>query len=74
VIDALAGPSFLTQTFEQGHEAFVLLDAGGAVAAWSPAAERLFGYTTGVVVQGDTLKKLDPTTRSSAKPSPRWPS
>jgi PAS domain S-box-containing protein len=31
--------------FEHAHEAFFAVDAGGAIAAWNPAAERLYGYT-----------------------------
>src|SRR5690348_12381404 len=31
--------------FEHAHEAFFTVDDGGAIAAWNPAAERLYGYT-----------------------------
>jgi PAS domain S-box-containing protein len=31
--------------FEHAREAFYAVDAGGAIAAWNPAAERLYGYT-----------------------------
>jgi PAS domain S-box-containing protein len=31
--------------FEHAHEAFFVVDAAGAIAAWNPAAERLYGYT-----------------------------
>jgi eukaryotic-like serine/threonine-protein kinase len=31
--------------FEHAHEAFFAVDDGGAIAAWNPAAERLYGYT-----------------------------
>ena len=37
------------QLFAHAHDAFIALDAGGAVTAWSPAAERLYGYTAGEV-------------------------
>lgn len=30
--------------FEHAHEAFFAVDAAGAIAAWNPAAERLYGY------------------------------
>ena len=49
--------SLFSQTFEHAHDAFVVLDDAGAVSAWSPAAERLYGYTAGEV-KGRTLDLL----------------
>ncbi|PYQ66955.1 MAG: hypothetical protein DMF53_02595 [Acidobacteria bacterium] len=45
------------QAFEHAHDAFIVLDAGGAVTAWSSAAERLYGYTAAEVA-GRTLDFL----------------
>lgn len=36
--------------FEHAHEAFYAVDDGGAIAAWNPAAERLYGYTAAEAV------------------------
>jgi PAS domain S-box-containing protein len=49
--------SLLTKAFEHSHDAFVVLDAGFAVVAWSPAAERLYGYTAAEVT-GHSLELL----------------
>ncbi len=45
------------QLFAHAHDAFIALDAAGAVTAWSPAAERLYGYAAAEVV-GRTLDFL----------------
>jgi PAS domain S-box-containing protein len=45
------------QAFEEAHDAFIVLDAGGAITAWSVAAERLYGYTAAEVT-GRTLDFL----------------
>lgn len=37
------------QAFEAAHDAFIVLDAAGAVTGWSASAERLYGYTAAEV-------------------------
>jgi len=43
--DRVVEGSLLTKAFEHSHDAFIVLDAGFAIVAWSPAAERLYGYS-----------------------------
>ena len=40
----------LAAAFEHAHEAFFVVDSAGAIAAWNPAAERLYGYTAAEVL------------------------
>jgi len=49
--------SLFTKVFEHAHDAFVVLDVGLAITAWSPAAERLYGYSAAEVT-GHSLELL----------------
>jgi eukaryotic-like serine/threonine-protein kinase len=45
------------QAFEAAHDAFIVLDAAGAVTGWSASAQRLYGYAAAEVT-GRTLEFL----------------
>lgn len=47
---SLANAVLLPRAMEQAHEAFVAVNAGGSIAAWNAAAERLYGYTAAEVL------------------------
>jgi PAS domain S-box-containing protein len=49
--------ALFARAFEHAHEAFVAVDGGGAITAWNPAAERLYGYTAAEAV-GHSLDLL----------------
>ncbi|HKI02954.1 MAG TPA: tetratricopeptide repeat protein [Thermoanaerobaculia bacterium] len=42
--------AFFARVFEHAHDAFVVTDVDGAIAVWSPTAERLYGYTAAEAV------------------------
>src|SRR6516162_11521450 len=58
--DALAREAHLASILDTVPEAMIVIDEGGIVQSFSPAAERLFGYTAAEVV-GKNVKMLMPS-------------
>jgi two-component system sensor histidine kinase/response regulator len=54
------------QIIEPAHDAFISLDASGAITAWNPKAETMFGWSRGDVLGRDLADLLIPESRRAA--------